>query len=471
MPETLLIVDDEPFTQQFLSMVLAPLGFEVLVANHTAGAEAILAQREVALLFLDIKMPGEDGLSFLKRWGEVPLCGARPEVVMITGHGSVASAVEAMKLGAADYMEKPFDSPEAVALVVERVMVKRRLSQENRRLREQLRDRFGDMVGTSAPMRLLYQVIERVSPLPITVLIRGESGTGKELVARSVHARSDRASRPMMALNCAAIPEGLLESTLFGHEKGAFTGADRARAGYFEEAQGGTLFLDEIGDMSMTLQARLLRVLQEKTFTRVGGVRPMEADVRIIAATHRDLPAMVREGSFREDLYYRLKVVELHVPPLRARGPEDLRLLAAAFLERTAARFGRPNAALTPALLRALEVHDWPGNVRELEHTITRMVALAPSDALGPEDLPPDFPTRARPPAVTPAGGLPALAPDLSHPLEEARAQFEEDYLRAVLQQTEGNISRAAEIAGIARQHLHRKLKLYGIDTNNYKTQ
>ncbi len=465
MADTILIVDDEPFARQFLQMILEPMGFRILTATRIDEAEQQLALHDVDMLFVDIKMPGEDGLSWLARWMKMDVPTPRPHVVMMTGHGSIASAVQAMKLGATDYLEKPFESPEAVTLVVERVLARKRLSDENRVLRSELRERYGEMIGGSEVMQDLYQVLERIGPLPVTVLVRGESGTGKELVARSLHQRSARAKLPFLAINCAAIPEGLLESTLFGHEKGAFTGADRARKGYFEEAEGGTLFLDEIGDMSTTLQARLLRVLQEQTFTRVGGVRQMKANVRIVAATHRDLPDMVKEGTFREDLYYRLKVIELFVPPLRKR-IGDVPLLADFFLQRTAARFGRDTMNLDPDLARTLARHTWPGNVRELEHAITRMVALAPKDTLTLADLPADLALR---PTDLEHAATPSLDAAADVPLEDARARFEEAYLRSVLRQTRGKVSMAAEIAGIARQHLHRKLKRYEIDAGEYK--
>ncbi len=481
MKSTILIVDDETFARRFLKMVLAPQGHEVLTAEHTKEADTILEEVIPDLIFLDIKMPGEDGLSWLKRRNAAQWKERRPEVVIITGHGSVASAVEAMKLGAADYLEKPFNSPDAVSLVVERVLERRRLAEENRRLRAQLRQRYGHIVGRSEPMQALYHMIDRVGPLPITVLIRGESGTGKELVARSIHEHSERNQNSLLAINCAAVPETLLESTLFGHEKGAFTGADRMRKGYFEEAQGGTLFLDEVGDMSPSLQARLLRVLQEQRFTRVGGVREIKADVRIIAATHRDLPKLVHEGTFRQDLYYRLKVIELIIPPLRER-PGDVPLLGEHFLQRTAQQFGRGSLCFSPALMATLNAYTWPGNVRELEHTIARMVALAARDTLDVEDLPPDFPLRALSAPRTLRSeegvsgdsfeGVQQNTLDFGEcTLEEARSLFEERYLRYTLERACGNVSRAAELAGIARQHLHRKLKRYHIDTSEYKSQ
>jgi two-component system, NtrC family, nitrogen regulation response regulator NtrX len=459
---TILIVDDEPLARKFLAMVLRPLGHEVLEAPEVARAEELLAQHAPDLVFLDIRMPGVDGLSWLE---QMQARGMPTQVVMMTGHGSVESAVRAMKLGAADYIEKPFDSPEAVTIVVDRVLHRHRLATENRRLKKELGTRFGSIIGRSDTMREVFEIIDRVAPLPVLVLIRGESGTGKELVARAVHQKSAHASKPFLAINCASVPETLLESTLFGHERGAFTGADRTRKGYFEEAGSGTLFLDEVGDMSPQLQARLLRVLQERRFTRVGGVKELATEARVIAATHRDLAAMVAEGTFREDLYYRLKVVDIVLPALKRR-PGDVRLLASFFLERTARQFGRPPMSFAPGVLGLMEAHSWPGNVRELEHTIARMVALASTSVLGPADLPVEL-RPASPELVSDTGGIPIVSADL--PLEVARGRFEEAYLRRALDEAGGNVSRAAERAGIARQHFHRKLKRYGIDTGDYK--
>lgn len=467
MSITILVADDEPFARQFLRMVLEPMGHRVITVENTRRAEEELHLHSVDVLFLDIKMPGEDGLSFLTRWNAQEVPYVRPSVVVMTGHGSVASAVEAMKLGASDYMEKPFESPEAVTLVVERVLGRKKLADENQRLRQQLKANQTKLLGESPAMLDLHDMLERVSPLPVTVLIRGESGTGKELVARTIHENSSRAQKPFIAINCAAVPEGLLESTLFGHEKGAFTGADKMRKGYFEEAAGGTLFLDEIGDMSLTLQARLLRVLQERSYTRVGGTREMSADVRILAATHRNLPEMIQRNTFREDLYYRLKVIELFIPPLRNR-TGDIEVLSRFFLSRTAQTFGRPNMELAPQTLQSLSGYSWPGNVRELEHTIARMAALAPGNIILPDDLPPDFPHR--PNSAPPPPSTRPVTDRLSQlPLEEARASFEASYLREVLRRAQGNVSRAAELAGIARQHLHRKLKRYAIESSDFK--
>ncbi len=456
---TILVVDDEAFPRQFLSMVLKPTGALVLEASRTVQADALLREHAVDVIFLDIRMPGEDGLAWLERNAAVVGDGQGPDVVVITGHGTISTAVQAMKLGAADFLEKPFESPEAVKLVVERMMGRRRLSQENRLLRSMLRQSMGTLIGQSSPMQTLYQIVERIAPLPITALILGESGTGKELVARTIHERSERSDKPFVAVNCAGMPEGLLESLLFGHEKGAFTGADRTRKGYFEEAQGGTLFLDEIGDMPLSAQSRLLRVLQERRFNRVGGTRELEADVRILAATHQDLPLLAEEGVFRQDLYYRLKVVEVAVPPLRARG-QDVVFLAQHFLKAAAERFGRGEMAMSPAFEQALLMRRWPGNVRELKNTIESMAALATEPVLNPAQLP------AQDQNVSVGegrGGWRAVS------LEQAREAFEQAYLTGLMAHAGGNVSKAAGVAGVARQHLHRKLKRHDIRPADFK--
>lgn len=470
---TLLIVDDEPYPRRFLTFVLQQHVGTLLEASSAAEAVRVLQQTPVELLFLDLRLPDESGMQLLERLSRLKLAGPVPEVVMMTGHGSVAAAVEAMRLGAADFLEKPFPGPEAVELVVRRVLKRRQLVEENERLRLALADRFGALVGRSEVMRKLFDVLERVAPMPVTVLIQGESGTGKELVARALHARSPRHERPFVAINCAALPPSLLETTLFGSEKGAYTGADRVRRGVFEEAEGGTLFLDELGDMPPELQRSLLRVLQERRFTRVGGTQEHTTDVRVVAATHRMLPELVREGRFREDLYYRLAVVVVQVPPLRER-LEDLPLLVPELLRRAAERFQRPILPLDPEVLTCLAQHMWPGNVRELENVLQRMLVLSRGERLGLGDLPEEL-RRPEPPLTLALGADPLeergpepvflSVEQLSRlPLAEAREQFERAYFQKLMQQVEGNVRSAAELAGIARQHLYRKLADYGLE-------
>lgn len=473
-----LVVDDESYPRRFLQLVLRGHAGQVLEASSTQEAELLLRETPVDLLFLDLKLPGESGMQLLARLSSLPMPGVAPDVVMMTGHGSVQAAVEAMRLGAVDFLEKPFPSPEVIELTLSRLMKRRQLSQENVRLRSVLDARFGALVGASAPMRALFDVLERVAPLPVTVLIQGESGTGKELVARAIHSRSPRRERPFIAINCAAIPATLLEATLFGSERGAFTGAERVRRGVFEEADGGTLFLDELGDMPLELQKGLLRVLQERRFCRVGGTQEHEVDVRVLAATHRALPELVKDGRFREDLYYRLAVVVVRVPALRER-LDDLPQLIPALVQRAAERFGLPTPQVAPEVVVKLAQHGWPGNVRELENILQRMLVLGNGPVLRARDLPPEL-LALDPPVEVPLGGdqdeeqtpqgpagkdEPLSLDTLTRlPLAEARARFEKAYFRRLLEEVGGNVRSAAKLAGIARQHLYRKLTDYGLE-------
>jgi len=385
------------------------------------------------------------------------LKASRPEtaVVMITAHGSEKVAVQAMKAGAQDYVPKPFDNDE-IRIVVQRALEHTRLEREHRMLLERIdRElRFENLVGSGAAMRRVFEMIEKVAETDLTVLVRGESGTGKELVAQALHQRSPRRGRPFVAVNCAAISRELVESELFGHERGAFTGADARRIGRFEAANGGTIFLDEIGDMAPETQAKVLRVLEERSLERVGSTKPVAVDVRVVAATHRDLEAEVKRGRFREDLYYRLKVVQISVPPLRERR-EDVPALANRFLSQLAERLGREPRRVSAGALAALAGYAWPGNVRELRNVVEQAAVLAPNDTIAETDL--------RLPCPPAASGAAASNGANAGGFAEAKRQVTEDFERAyllrALRQHGGNISRTAEAIGMVRQSLQQKIR------------
>src|SRR5512143_1086799 len=383
--EKILVVDDEPGMRSLLKKVLSKEGY--FVTPFEKGEEALdaLSSEDYDLAILDIEMPGLNGIELLKR---IKRKDAGLNVVMITAYGSLQSAVEAMRLGAYDYLTKPFQMDE-IKLVVEKALERERLITENRELHRELEEqyRFTGIVGKSPRMEEVYELVSRVAGTNASVLIQGESGTGKELVARSIHYNSRRKGSPLVILNCAALAEGVLESELFGHEKGAFTGAIRRKAGRFELAHGGTLFLDEIGEIPIATQLKLLRVLQEHEFERVGGEKTIKVDVRIIAATNRDLMAAVREGRFREDLYYRLNVVTINMPPLRERR-EDVPALAGHFLAKFAQETGKHVEGIDHRAMEMLVHYDWPGNVRELENIMERAVVLEKGDTVTPASLP-----------------------------------------------------------------------------------
>ncbi len=384
MPHKILIVDDDDSIRCVLKKALTKEGYEVAEAKDGPGGLVALRGGGFPLAFMDIRMPGMDGLAVLERMKEA---GVDTYVIMMTAQGTMRTAIEAMKLGAFDYITKPFDVDE-VTLLAARALDNRAMAAEVENLKASLRERYevGAIIGQSPAMRDIFKDVGRVSGTDVTVLITGESGTGKELIARAIHAHSRRVGGPFIVVNSAAIPSELMESELFGHEKGAFTGAASRKIGKFEQAAGGTLFLDEIGDMDLNLQAKLLRALQEKEFERVGGTETIKSDARIIAATHRDLAEAVASGKFREDLFYRLNVVTLHLPPLRER-KEDIPALAVHFLEKTAQELGVPQKSMTPKALKRLTDYNWPGNVRELENCIKRAVVLSSSTAILPEDV------------------------------------------------------------------------------------
>ena len=470
MSARILIADDEDSLRWVLEKGLRGAGYEVTTVKDGTAATRAVETETFDLVFRDIRMPGVDGLSALVRMREL-----RPDacVVVMTAHGTMETAIQAMQRGAYDYLTKPFDIDE-VLLVAERAMQAGRLTQEVARLKTGLQEvrEFSALIGRHPRMQDVYKTIGRVAGNDVTVLLRGESGTGKELVARAIHHYSRRAGRPFVAVSCAAIPGTLLESEMFGHERGAFTDAKERRLGKFELAHGGTLYLDEIGDMPLELQSKLLRALQERVIERLGGHEAIRIDVRVLAATNRDLDALMREGKFREDLYYRLNVVTLNLPPLRERR-RDIPLLVEHFLAKYVGELG--DRVVAPDALDRLVGHDWPGNVRELENVVQRAMVMATSDVIMPEHLP-----------IGPVSAAASVAVDAS--LEEIIERkliecvrglrehssanlydlmiglVEKPLLRAVLRETSGNQVRAAQILGINRNTLRKKLTEHGID-------
>jgi DNA-binding NtrC family response regulator len=470
MKGRLLIVDDERAILLALRGLFTKEGYEVETAESGEQALEKVKTGLFHVIITDLSMQGMSGLDLLRKVRELdPACA----VLMITAYGNQRIAVEAMKAGAEDYLPKPFDNDE-LRLKVRKVMETQLLRRAHLQLLEQVRletGSFESMIGKSRAMARVYEMIDKVAPTDVTVLVRGESGTGKELVARAIHFRSPRARGPFIAVNCAAVSRELVESELFGHEKGAFTGAVARREGKFEAADGGTLFLDEIGDMPLETQAKLLRVLQEKRFERIGGNQSLAVDVRIIAATNQDLEAMVRQGKFREDLYYRIKVVEVRLAPLRER-PEDIPLLVQHFLKDACQRFNVPLKQLTPEAMRACTERAWKGNVRSLKAAVEQAVILASGSEITPADLfsttTPDGDGAAVPPsqaaAVAP-GGAELLDSGLT--FREAKEKFvgewEREYFIRALRSTGGNISRAAERTGMYRQSFQQKMRELGI--------
>jgi two-component system response regulator AtoC len=442
-PPSLLVADDDPVARDVLAEVLVRQGYRVRTAS--GGAECIrLAEAESCdLALVDLRMPDLDGLEVLNRLRTLE---PAPLVLILTAFATVDTAIDAIRAGAYDYLSKPFRIEE-ITVVVRRALEAQRLLRENARYREELRDRHRveNLVGRSPQMVEIYKLMARVAALDTTVLLQGETGTGKEVVARAIHHASRRAGRPFSVIDCTSLPEGLFESEIFGHERGAFTGAVAARRGLFESADGGTCFLDEISELSSALQAKLLRVLQERSIRRVGGNDQVPVDIRVIAATNRDLHKQVEAGAFREDLYYRLNVVTLTMPPLRERR-DDIPLLSQHFLAKYARAAGRPTAAFARETLALLGAYGWPGNVRELEHVIERAVALSVSALVLPQDLPEHV--RAEPPR-----SLAALERNMT--LEDVKHW----YVTRVLEDVGGNKLRAAEVLGIDRGTIYRILE------------
>ena len=451
----LLLVEDDTELVERLGPALSRAGFALDRADNGVDGEFLGNEIDYDLVVLDLGLPGRPGLEVLANWRSR---GNRVPVLILTARDAWHERVDGFRAGADDYLGKPFER-EALLLAVQRVLRTRRLERENRELREAVRegDGFGELIGRSQAMRALYRTIEKVGATDATVLVVGESGTGKELVARTLHRASRRAERPFVAVNCAAIPDTLIESELFGHEKGSFTGAHRRREGRFEEADGGTLFLDEIASMPLPLQATLLRVLQERRFTRVGGSGEVESDVRVIAASNRDLPAAVGEGAFREDLFYRLNVISIELPPLRDR-MEDVPLLAAAFLEQATTRHGVEIRPLSPDVLRILMEHGWPGNVRELANAVERLVLLAEDGRPSIEDLPAELRRAAVGeegcPFSLPADGL-------------VWEQVERGMMRQAMERSQGNRAAAARLMGLTYKAFLYRLEKYGMAGEN----
>jgi len=453
---SILVVDDEPGVRSSVSGVLKDEGFEVEAVG--TGEECLERANSDAfdVIVLDIWLPGLDGLTTLQRLRERQIDS---QVVIISGHGNIESAVRAIKMGAFDFIEKPL-SLEKTVLVVRNALRQRDLEAENRVLRAKVdRQQQNTMVGESAPMLRLREQVAQAAPTNGRVLILGDSGTGKELVARTIHSFSRRKSGPFIEVNCAAIPEELIESELFGHVRGAFTGAVADKPGRFEQANTGTIFLDEIADMSLKTQAKVLRVLQEQVMERVGGTQRIKVDVRVVAATNKDLVEEIRAGRFREDLYFRLNVVPIFVPSLRER-QDDIAPLADHFMSVLATEYGRRPKRMAPEAAARLRQYAWPGNVRELRNVIERLIIMVQGDTITAQDL--GFLGRDGVPD-TPAAHGPA------RPLSEARDEFEKDYILQTLAAQQGNMSRTAEVLGVERSNLYKKLRAFGVTPRSEK--
>jgi len=466
MAGRILIVDDEKGMRLALKALLGREGYEVETAGSGEDAVRCIQQGSFHVVITDLSMNGVSGMQVLEHARQVDPDVA---VIMITAYGSEKIAVQAMKLGAVDYLPKPFDNDE-VRVVVRRVMATVQLKRDHRRLLEQVQGDFAfeQIVGRSPNMRRVFDTIAKVADADVTVLIRGESGTGKELVANALHYRSPRRGKAMVKMNCAALSRELVESELFGYERGAFTGAITRREGKFEAADGGTLFLDEVGDMPLETQAKFLRALQEREIERVGGNQSLKVDVRVLAATNQDLEGAVRAGRFREDLYYRLRVVEIAIPPLAERR-EDIPLLIDRFLRDAAERFNRPIKTLTPSAMRACMEHHWKGNVRELRSAVEQALLLAPGEEIDVGDLRHVSPADATPVELAPRAATVGLTPSTVS-FRDAKAavveSFERDFLITALRRHGGNISKAAEEIGMYRQNLQQKLRELGISAD-----
>jgi DNA-binding NtrC family response regulator len=464
--QRILVVEDLEDTRSSLQELLQmTLKLEVETAEDGAAALALLRQKPFSLVITDLRMPKVSGLKLIEAIQEERL---PVTVIVTTGHGSIKDAVEAMRMGAYDFLTKPPD-PQHLCLLVQRALRERAMQDEVMDLRQQLGSRhsFQNVLSRSAKMYDVFELIGHISDTTATVLIRGETGTGKEQVARAIHqASAAQRPGPFVAVNCGALNENLLESELFGHEKGSYTGADRKRIGRFELANQGTLFLDEIGDVPMSMQIKLLRVLQERRFERVGGTEPIEVDVRIVAATHQDMEKLVKDGKFREDLYYRLNVVRIDLPPLRDR-PEDIPVLVSHFCQKFV-RSGQKPPTLSPEALAVLTKCPWPGNVRQLENAIERACVTARDGVIRTQDLPPDVGRRAD-------GQKHPFNVDLSRKLPEQLAEltaaFEKRYIARALRRTRGHVGKCAKITGLSRRSITDKISQYEIDKNEFKSE
>ena len=463
----LLVVDDDSNLVELVAMKLQAANYEVVTALTEENALKAATREVYDLCIVDLKLAGRNGISLMTE-----LHSVNPEmpVIILTGHASVESAVEAMKKGAYSYLTKPFNTPELL-LQIERALENRRLNCEIQRLKGLLQERydFSNIITRSEGMRKVLDVVSRIAGTESTVFLQGESGTGKEIVAKAIHLASLRKNKPFVAINCAALPANLLESELFGHEKGSFTGANRSTRGLLSQADGGTIFLDEIGDMPGSLQAKLLRVLQEREFYPVGSEKPVSVDVRIITATNKDLQAEVKAGNFREDLYYRLHVIPIHLPPLRER-KEDIPQLANHFLKTMSQQMKKEVKGITPAAMQKLMLHDWPGNVRELENVLEYAVAMTPLDMITEE-----YVLQAKPCAPQTASqaenGL-QMTLTLNGPVrsyKDARYQFEKDYLVRLLELCGGKAAEAAKLAGKCRTDFYELLRKHEIKIENFK--
>jgi two-component system, NtrC family, response regulator GlrR len=451
----ILVVDDDSNFLKLIRMRLELTGYEVVTALNEDEALARAREEAFALAIVDLKLVRKDGISLME---EIHAIHPYLPIIILTAHGSIESAVEATKKGAFNFLNKPFD-PEELLLQIEKAMENQRLISEVRRLEGLLKERydFKNIIARSEKMQRILDLVSRIAGTDSTIYISGESGTGKELIAKAIHLASGRREKPFVPINCAAIPETLLESQLFGHEKGAFTDAKKSYQGLFAQAHPGTLFLDEIGDMSLSVQAKVLRVLQEKKFYPLGSEKPVEVDVRVIVATHRDLEAGVKKGSFREDLFYRIHVVPIDLPPLRER-KEDIPLLAEHFLKEISQRMKKDMKGISPMAMQKLMLYDWPGNVRELENTIEHAVAITQNDVISEGIV---LPTKVLPTKELPLEPL--------KPFKEAVEEFKRGYIVQLLEFTKGNVSKAAELAGKYRADFYDLVKKHNVKLEDFK--
>jgi two-component system response regulator PilR (NtrC family) len=458
-PARVLVVDDERSMRELLSIVLKRDGYDVLIAGDGAAAVEVLKRERIDILITDIRMPHMNGVDLLREAKRIA-----PDIVSIvmTAFASTETAVEALRLGAADYVNKSPSAANEVRLRVGRELERRRLRQENVLLKRALKTshQFSNIIGSSAPMVAVFQLVETIAPTNSTVLISGESGTGKELVARAIHYNSQRKDRPFVAVNCGALSETLLDSELFGHMRGAFTGADSNKKGLIEVAEKGSIFLDEIGEMSPLVQVKLLRVLQERKFRRLGGTEEIDADIRILVATNRDLSKMVADGTFREDLFYRINVIPLRLPPLRER-QDDIPLLAEHFVAKFAEQMGKPVIGISGAALARLREYAWPGNIRELENAMERAVALEPTPTILPDSLPDQLrtPVADAAPPVAPPDGFPEGGFDLERHVQH----IEREYIAEALRRAGGVKVKAAELLGMSFRSFRYYTKKYNL--------